>query len=129
MSERPDWFQLIAAKRGKPDGWKWFHSEWRGEVMLVKGGVAGHVYQRGPNKGKPNPSKRTDVSEMAVSRADMDAIQAEWSAQTGKCHGCYGTGKEVCGWSKETGPMTRDCRKCSATGAAHTIATHKEEAP
>lgn len=128
MSEdRPDWLNIIAAERGLPLGWSWFHSEWKGEsahaVMIVKGGVAGHVFQRGPNKGKPNPKKRTSVSEMVVTRDDMRAVKAKWEAETGKCADCFGRGYCVVGWSKAEGEKYRGCTRCKATGAARAAAT------
>jgi hypothetical protein len=111
---------MIAAERGLPAGWSWFHSEWKGEglhaVMLVKGGVAGHVFQRGPRKGKPDPKRRTDVSEMVVTREDLRAIKVKWERENGKCADCFGEGSRVVGWSKEEGEMRRGCTRCKATG-------------
>lgn len=119
----PDWFNMIAAKRGKPAGWAWFKSEWRGEVILVEGGVAGALFTRGKNKGRPNPKKRTDVCEIAVSRSDLDAIKAEWSATTGKCAECYGDGETVASIGV-SGKTYRDCKRCGATGLASIPSPH-----
>lgn len=125
MNEHPDWFNLIAAQRGLPAGWSWFHSEWKGDgdhaVMIVKGGVAGHVYARGPNKGKPNPKKRTDVSEMIVTRDNLIAIKHQWQVKTGLCAECYGEGKRIAGVSMRDGKTERtyrDCKACGASGKA-----------
>lgn len=118
---RPDWFTLIAKERGVPDGWAWFKSEWRGEtdahgVFLVTGGVNGGVFKSGKNKGKPNPKLRTDVRELVISRDDMKAIKAKWSAETGLCAPCFGEGVRTVSISTEHGRKTRPCADCNGNG-------------
>lgn len=114
---RPDWFGLVAKERGVPDGWRWYSSTAHGNagstVFLVTGAVVGGLFAKGKNAGKPNPAKYTDKRELVITRADLDAVKAKWSAETGKCSACYGEGRVSTGWSKETGRTYRACRACT----------------
>ena len=124
MSGWVDWFNLIAAERGVPDGWRWFNTEFKGEsratgVFIVKGAVFGEVFKSGKNKGKPNPAKRTDERELVITPAQLDEFKARWEQTNGKCSECYGEGKTVKSISAE-GKTYRDCSRCKATGKAPT---------
>lgn len=120
MSAYIDWFGLIAKERGCPESWRWHQSEVKGEsphhVFIVRGAVPGAVFERGKNKGKPNPAKYTDKRELVITPDDMAAIRAKWEDETGKCHACYGEGKTVASSSVEHGRTYRDCKRCHATG-------------
>ena len=124
MSDRPDWFQMIAKERGVPDGWSWFQSEVKGErpnsVFLVRGACIAGTHTRGKNKGKPKRDMST-MRELVITRADMDACQARWEQETGNCSRCTGSGKTVSGARKvgdEWVQAYRDCSRCKGTGRA-----------
>lgn len=125
MSDFVDWFQLIASKRGVPDGWSWFSSEFKGEtrsqgVFLIKGSCISGTYTRGKNKGKPKRDMAT-MRELVITPAELDAVKTQWERDTNQCSGCYGEGQSTSGISNmngETVKTYRSCRRCNGTGQA-----------
>lgn len=114
----PDWYNLIAADRGKPEGWRWYSLQAVNDSTIVEGGIPRSLVTRGPRKGLPNWTKPDAVSKMIVSPADVLARKLRFEAETGNCHQCGGVGQEFKGWSKEAGRLTRECRRCRGNGKA-----------
>ncbi len=116
----PDWYALIAADRGKPDGWRWFKLERKGEgahsVVIVTGGVTTRTYASGKHKGKPD-WRGVARDEMVITSGDFDERMARWERDEGKCSACGGDGRELIGWSATTGEKTRTCKRCKGSGA------------
>lgn len=120
MSNRVDWFTLIARDRGMPEGWMWNSSRHIDGGFLVSGAVCTARFQRGPRKGAVNWSKRDRATEreIFISQADVIARQLRWERETGKCHVCQGSTLELAGWSARDGVSKQPCRRCNATGTA-----------
>jgi hypothetical protein len=124
VSERVDWFALIAHERGMPAGWMWNSSRVLegSDGFLISGAVCTALFSRGPRKGRVNWAKRDRATEreIFISRADLEACQARWERETGKCRECFGTAQEWAGWSAKAGTIFKPCRRCEATGNAQT---------
>ena len=122
--EDVDFYNLIAAERGMPAGWKWNQLKCVGELendgsgILVTGAVCTAVYSRGKRKGDTNWSKRdrSTEKELFISRNEYDKRRQKWQADTGKCVECLGSGQILAGMSIYTGKTYRPCHKCGATG-------------
>jgi hypothetical protein len=87
----PDFYNLIAQRRGCPPGWHWYSLEGKGEdrktgVAIVKGAVCDAVYTRGPNKGHRNWSKRDRATEreLVITFVEYDEVVAEWTMEHSK---------------------------------------------
>jgi hypothetical protein len=126
-----DWYNEYCRKTyGVPEDWKWFRLQAMGkpphEFTLVTGAVCTGVFERGPRKGNTDWKKRDKKTEvqLAIPRDAMQAFQAQWEIETGRCSNCYGRGQEWCGWAKGEGHKYRPCSRCEATGAAVNI--HKQ---
>jgi hypothetical protein len=124
VSERVDWFALIAKERGMPDGWMWNSSRVLegSEGFLISGAVCTTRFTSGPRKGRLNWAKRDRATEreIFISRADIEARQAQWECETGKCRKCFGSTQEWAGWSAKDGTIFKPCRSCDSTGVAPT---------
>lgn len=121
---RPHVFNLIAADRGMPPGWRW--TRWRRSdddsgAGIVTGAVPQRVFTRGPRKGEPDWRGATHEATIVITKADEMARLERWEAETGECSRCD-AGREVIGWSKESGVKTRSCVRCRGTGKAPSVA-------
>ena len=106
-------------------GWKaygWERGGGGGDI--VEGAVVTAFKTRGPRKGDPKWPAASDRTwrKVPVMSKDVVAMLRTEEHETGKCADCRGTGQQTvgCGLS---GPKTRDCSRCSATG----VAPKKEE--
>jgi hypothetical protein len=120
VSERVDWFNLISGERGMPAGWMWYSARAINGGFLLIGAVCTATFQRGPRKGTINWTKRDRATEreILITRADLEARQAQWERETGNCRQCFGTAQEWAGWSAKAGTIFKPCRRCGATGNA-----------
>ena len=119
-TNRPHVFNLIAADRGMPEGWQW--SNWRRTddatgSGIVTGAVPQRVYASGPRKGQADWRGAKHEATIVITKADEVARLERWEAETGTCSRCD-DGREVTGWSKESGIRTRACSRCRGTGKA-----------
>ena len=119
----PDFYNLIAAERGVPEGWRWFELKAIGEVgdrangaVIIKGAVCTAVFKSGPRKGEKNWSKRTDQRELVVSMREYDAFKEAWSTRTGLCSSCGGRGETLVRASADGNKEYGPCRMCNGTG-------------
>lgn len=110
-------FAIVARNKtgGNPD-WHWCTSELVGRDFLITGGVP-EIVTRGPNKGRRRWSA-AKKERVIVTRAECDAARAEYTAKTGNCAECRGSGRTLWKWSKDDGVTYRDCRECSGSGLA-----------
>ena len=128
--ERFDWHEAFCKERyATPDDWQIYR--WSacgrernapGAYIEVEGAVFKTIITKGKRKGRPDYKKPepNSTAKFAILITDLDQFQIEWSAKTGKCANCYGTGQEWNGWHHKTGNKFRDCHACKATGnAAH----------
>lgn len=116
-----DFYNLIAAERGLPEGWRWFHVRAvDGGDSIVTGAVCTMLFKSGPRKGRPNWDKRdrSTQREIVVTREQLQERRAQWERDTGKCVQCFGTKAEFASWSSIEGTKTRPCRRCKETGVA-----------
>jgi hypothetical protein len=123
---RFNWYELYCKERYamRPDweiySWKANGGERKipGAFVVVEGGVYKEKITKGKRKGRTNYSKPEPGSKMTFSIVadELDKFKAEWSARTGKCANCYGTGKEWDGWDHIEGTRYRGCMKCKETG-------------
>lgn len=119
-----DFYNLIAAERGMPAGWKWNLLKCVGELendgsgVLVTGAVCTAIYSRGKRKGDTNWKKRdrSTEKELFISRNEYEKRRQKWQADTGKCVECLGSGKTLASMSIYTGKTYRPCHECKATG-------------
>jgi hypothetical protein len=81
----------------------------------LEGGIV-PLITRGPNQGKPNWKKRTDVQRFIVRVEEIKTIDAAYERETSKCSRCMGEGDVVWSWSKAEGSKRRPCSKCGGTG-------------
>lgn len=120
----PDFWNLIAErKRGMPVGWGWFSIKLVDSstgAALLKGAVCTAVFQRGPQKGQKNWSKRdrSTERELVITEAELAAMRLEWEAETGRCFVCGGSGQQFASWSATAGTKTEPCTRCRSTGRA-----------
>jgi hypothetical protein len=123
--ERFDWYEAFCRDRYSPPA-EWQIYSWRtngehgkpGCFVLVEGAIFKHTLLSGKRKGsinykKPEPNSKASYPIMMT---DLAKFKVEWSARTGKCHNCYGTGQEWHGWNHKTGNRYRNCTECKDTG-------------
>jgi hypothetical protein len=120
MSERIDWYNLIASERGLPDGWRWYELRAVGPHALIKGSLCNVMFKRGPRKGCENWAKRdrSQDREIVITKQELDARKSQYEAETGHCSRCFGTREELAGMSVAEGKLMRPCSRCKATGKA-----------
>jgi hypothetical protein len=122
--EDVDFYNLIAAERGQPAGWRWFELKCVGELaddgsgVLVTGAVCTAIYSRGKRKGETNWTKRdrSTQRELFISRNEYEKRRMKWQADTGKCVECMGSGQRFASHSIYEGIKYKPCNKCGATG-------------
>lgn len=96
--------------------WKW---EWMPHPeythMMLTGGVCPPL-KSGPNKGKPNyKAGAKDKREFILSRADLEQLDQEYEAESGKCAKCEGAGKTIMS-SSPFGTNYQQCKRCEGSG-------------
>jgi hypothetical protein len=106
----------IAIEKSGIEGWVPFRYELIGKSDTIMTGGVPRVLTRGPNKGERTWDR--PHSQVAVTKAEVDAAMAKYEAETGLCANCEGTKKEVAGWSAAEGTKHRECSKCCGTGNA-----------
>jgi hypothetical protein len=119
----PDFYNMIAHERGKPEAWRWYSLRAVGEdresgAALVEGGIPTRTISRGPNKGHPDWRKLTDRAELLITFADYEARKARWETETGLCNACGGDGQIVRRVSREHGREMTTCHRCKGDGKA-----------
>jgi hypothetical protein len=119
MSESVDFYNLIAAERGMPEGWRWHTLEAVGRHTLVTGAVCSVLFKRGPRKGCENWAKRdlTTEQQFVITGEELAARRSQWERDTGKCVQCFGSKEEIAS-VRVSGVTTRPCGRCHATGVA-----------
>lgn len=107
-------------KLNMPDTWTAFRWQRKGDFVVVTGAVCRETFKRGPKAGKPKWSSRDQDTELSVpiSEQEMRDFELVWSAETGLCHHCTGTGKKIKSWNHLTGKTYDECPKCAGTGKA-----------
>lgn len=122
--------RVAARKAGGKPGWHWCSSEVVGRPphgtprdqvhFLVEGAVPVGVWASGKRKGRPKWPKREACDRVVVTGAEIDAEVLAVEAETGKCHPCAGTGREIYGFKTDTDGkhvrLVRGCTRCNATG-------------
>lgn len=123
----PDWYNLLAAKRGAPAGWRWFElravdNGSEGGAILIRGVVCTTMYKSGPAKGLPNWTKADNSTEQlhVTTDAELEQLRAAWEIETGKCQACGGTGQRTVSISID-GTRTQMCKRCRGSGEASPI--------
>lgn len=89
----------------------------------IKGAVCEAVKTRGPNKGQKDWSKRDRSTERTVNITvrEHSEWKQQWSARTGKCNRCTGTGETLLRMSVDDGALYKPCPKCLGTGTNESI--------
>lgn len=109
---------LAKRKAGDLDGWRWASMEvvgkGRDQVFVVEGGVP-PLKKTGKNKGRPN-WVGVRLEKVVVTPAEVDAEEARYEAEEGRCHKCGGTKQEVWRWTAAGGHEYRTCGRCGGTG-------------
>lgn len=114
----PNWYELVGRRKlGQPDSWE-VHT-WKKigpDGVQVIGGIP--IGRR--KDGSPKWGPRSGDLTCVVLDSEFAAARARYEAEEGKCADCAGCGRESSGYSMETGPTWRDCRRCGATGKPST---------
>ncbi len=115
MFPAPDLFSVATHKAGIP-GWQWCASRViNPHTFLVTGGVP-RALKSGPNKGRAT-MKGQPLTEVVVTRAEIDAACAEYEATTGRCRECSGiSGRLFRFVTREGVPVVKACPRCNGTG-------------
>lgn len=100
----PDVYTCCGWRRVDPDG-------------LLVNIAEEYIKQSGKNKGKRG--WRGKERTAFVTYAEEIAERVSWEKSTGKCSTCGGDGKEICGWSVESGQKYRECKRCNGSGQAN----------
>jgi len=97
------------------------------DYIEVRGAVPVGAYKSGPSKGLPKwaPGEKGEVVWMR--QREVDETKRLWEVETGKCAACQGVGEVPAGWSAETGPKARLCKKCSGSGVAPAVAVGSKD--
>lgn len=103
----------VAIRKAGIEGWEPFAWERVGEDSLVTGGIPS-LLKSGPRKGKK--TWRGKGTSVVVTRAEVDAEAARYSAETGNCAECYGEGQVFASWHHIDGTKYHPCKACGATG-------------
>ena len=95
--------------------WGWCRVEAIGPDTLVE------LSRWRPKKSGPNKGGRLFYGERQraiVTRAEVEAQEAEYERQTGRCHYCYGEGDRAVGWNRDAGEIRKVCGRCGGSGKA-----------
>ena len=116
----------VAEERVGIAGWKAF--EWKSATggSVVRGAMTNGVYSRGKNVGRPRfvgPSKMVAIDDETMHRVAIAHERA-----TGQCWDCKGEGYVYAGWSAQSGPRRRDCRRCDGSGKVPSAAAGEHAA-
>jgi hypothetical protein len=115
--ELPHLDRIGLRKLGNPPGFAF--CEWRSlddGTIVLRGGVY-RLRKSGPRKGQPT-WKGSKLQSVAVTTAEIRDEEKRFTAETGKCHRCLGTGLLFASWSTEEGVKRRPCGFCAGTGKA-----------
>lgn len=113
------WHEKAARKKlGKAAEWKAFFFEVMNDSgdVLIMGGVPTKI-KTGPRAGHDKWNRKA-ADKCVVTRAELNAIRAEFERETGQCSECEGSGKTLAGWHHIEGDRFRPCSRCRATGKA-----------
>lgn len=112
-------------RAGMPDTWRIFRWEcfpktFRPEdvIYIELSGAVVPPKLAGKYKGQPNWRRRDRSTErtIVITIPDANKWASEWSARTGKCDNCTGSGKVFHSWNHETGTTYKTCRMCEGSG-------------
>ncbi len=114
--------QCAAEKLGRPDA---VPIKWE-RLDLDRDGITGSrvtlvdpdppLVKTGPRKGRPNWAKATNRAVRIVTDDEAAEFAVAWSARTGGCIDCSGTGELFVRWSAQDGTTMRPCEACEGTG-------------
>lgn len=106
---------VVAIAKSGVEGWEPFKYEMIGKDSLITGGVP-RILTKGPRKGR----KTWDGAGTAVvvTKDEVEAEAARYTAETGNCATCYGEGKVFASWHHIEGTTYRECNVCTGTGKA-----------
>lgn len=83
--------------------------------FLVCAGPTRRV-SKGPRKDTADLLSITH--RVIVTKEEIEAEQARYEVELGKCHICGGTGEAFLSWHHTQGIKTRECPRCGGTGDA-----------
>jgi len=117
----PNFLEIVArSKLGQPPEWRAFHfmrlDECKTETpdFLVKGGVP-RLKRSGPKKGEQTWDG-VDVTQCAVTTAEIEAAKIQYQQTTGNCWCCQGLGQVFQSWHHIEGTKYKTCPRCRGTG-------------
>lgn len=109
----PNFYNVVARQKlGVSEAWQWHTLEVIGGGDVLVTGAVPVGYRR---DGSPKWPTKAHDQRAIVTDADLSAARDEWTLATGLCWNCGGSGKEMAGWSRDTGRRYRDCSRCSPT--------------
>lgn len=105
----PDfWNRAVQQKLGVPPEWQWYRLQVIGVDTLVTGAVP-IGYTKG---GSPKWPKVSESQVCVITDAERRAVRDAWTAETGLCWNCGGSGMEFASWNHVTGKKYRPCHRC-----------------
>lgn len=122
---RVDFMTAVACKKMGLDNsweiyaWEVIDTDSEDRDFLVKGGIP-RLLKIGPRKGKKTFRDATSLRRAMVSSAEIEKCRLDYETETGKCHGCCGTGLMFRKWSSAGGTEYDECSRCDASGRSPT---------
>jgi hypothetical protein len=114
MSDHFGHMETVAIRKAGIPGWEPYLYERIGDGVLMTGGIP-RILKSGPRKGRKTWDRK-DSTRVVVTRAETDAEQVRYEAETGNCGTCFSKGETVVVWSAADGEKYATCKHCNGTG-------------
>lgn len=114
--EPPLFWEEIATRKTNTPGWRWSNVRTIGEQrdFLLMGGVP-RILKSGPRKGTETWDG-VKLTEVIVTRAEVNAATLAYEAETGRCRRCAGSKVHMTASCVTRGITYSTCWHCGGTG-------------